>query len=110
MPVLVHVAENETVAQIVRDVLNQHGIEARVCRNGWRDPVTEATWIGAEGIRECEIWIADERDSDRAKAIVKEFGEESSASSETGWLCRKCGQMVEGQFTECWQCGASPRD
>ncbi|MGH7830408.1 MAG: DUF7577 domain-containing protein, partial [Candidatus Binatia bacterium] len=23
------------------------------------------------------------------------------------WQCRKCGEVIEGQFTDCWNCGSS---
>lgn len=23
------------------------------------------------------------------------------------WRCPECGEQIEGQFTECWQCGSS---
>lgn len=24
------------------------------------------------------------------------------------WTCPQCGEQIEGQFTECWNCGATP--
>ena len=23
-----------------------------------------------------------------------------------GWICAQCNEVIEGQFTACWQCGA----
>ena len=34
-------------------------------------------------------------------AASRQFGHER-------WTCPRCGERLEGQFTDCWQCG-SPR-
>ena len=60
-----------------------------------------------------EVWpilcVEDERDYDRAKQIVDE--ELSRLENNTGkqWVCQKCGERIEEQFTDCWKCGA-PRE
>jgi hypothetical protein len=50
-----------------------------------------------------EIWIQNDEDYLRAKAIVDAL---RSAAVETRdpWVCR-CGESIEGQFTSCWNCG-----
>jgi hypothetical protein len=56
-----------------------------------------------------EVWpilcVEDERDYDRAKQIVDE---ELNRLDDTHqyWVCSKCGERIEGQFTDCWKCGA----
>lgn len=59
-----------------------------------------------------EVWpvlcVEDERDYNRAKQIVEEELGRSDVVNEH-WVCRRCGERIEGQFTDCWKCGA-PRE
>jgi len=106
-PILVHVAENEALAEILKDVLRQHGIEATVTpASGWRsEPVPgENAWLGELA---CEIWIAHEGDLERARGVVSDFRAPSVETPAWNWRCAKCGETSEAQFTECWKCGAS---
>jgi hypothetical protein len=52
------------------------------------------------------VWV-DESDVERATQIVDEFrrGGPAAAQSQAPWKCPKCGEMLEGQFTTCWNCG-----
>jgi len=55
-----------------------------------------------------ELWVLNNGDEARAKAIVKEF--RSAADAEKpgpAWTCPVCKEQVEGMFSECWNCGAS---
>jgi hypothetical protein len=103
-PIFIRVADNEALAQILKDVLNQHGVEARICRNGWDDPV-EPPLVDYDGARPaCDIWIADVRDLERAQEIVREF-EAPAPPAGPGWRCPKCNEQIEPQFETCWKCG-----
>ena len=57
------------------------------------------------------IWIHD-RDVDRARPIVERFMAVNSGLNRppkpevASWQCAKCGEQIEGQFTQCWACGA----
>jgi len=55
-----------------------------------------------------EVWIPDDADLELAVRIVREL--ESPAGSVPGppWICASCGERVEPQFDQCWNCG-SPR-
>lgn len=44
-----------------------------------------------------ELWVIDDDQYDAAKALLK--SEKGSA-----WQC-KCGEKIEGQFEQCWNCG-----
>ncbi|HEY5601914.1 MAG TPA: DUF2007 domain-containing protein [Gammaproteobacteria bacterium] len=59
-----------------------------------------------------EVWpilcVDDERDYERAKHIVDEELKRLENAGQH-WVCRHCGESIEGQFTDCWKCG-SPRD
>lgn len=51
------------------------------------------------------IWVGD-GDRERARALIEQ-ALASEAALEAEWTCGKCGESIEGQFTECWSCGAT---
>ncbi len=53
-----------------------------------------------------ELWLFDESRLDEVRAIIADFDDPGSAR-EVSWSCPKCREYVEGQFTECWKCGAA---
>lgn len=57
-----------------------------------------------------ELWVLDNADEPRAKAIIKEFRNQSEAApAEPDWTCPVCKEHVEGVFSECWNCGTARR-
>ena len=52
-----------------------------------------------------ELWVTEPRDHERARVIVANALREPSTSEQ--WTCPQCGEVSEGQFTECWKCGYS---
>jgi hypothetical protein len=51
-----------------------------------------------------QIWIRDDRDEERAKTLLQEFRRPGPLPS---WTCFSCGEIVEGQFFQCWNCQAT---
>ena len=51
-----------------------------------------------------QLWLQDERDLERAKRVVTDFGHGPVAAPT--WQCPECGESLEGQFSACWHCGA----
>ena len=50
-----------------------------------------------------EVWIDDDRFSESAKSIVREYEETSIA--ETNLNCQSCGEQNPRNFEICWACG-----
>jgi len=48
------------------------------------------------------LWVLEDRDLDRAKALVDHFLTQESAAAD--WHCTQCGELNEGQFHQCWSC------
>ena len=50
-----------------------------------------------------EVWVLREEDAERAELALK-----NSLSPKAGpaWKCPSCAESIEGQFTQCWRCGA----
>jgi hypothetical protein len=51
-----------------------------------------------------QLWLLDERDLERARRVVADFGRGAAAGPP--WQCKNCGEALEGQFSACWHCGA----
>ena len=54
-----------------------------------------------------QLWVAEE-DAERASEIIEVIPKDLNEGKKT-WICPKCNEEVEGQFTECWNCG-TPRN
>lgn len=52
-----------------------------------------------------ELWVVRDLDYDRAKQLIDD--EIASESPRSDWRCSHCGEINEGQFGECWNCGAA---
>lgn len=51
-----------------------------------------------------ELWIINDEQHEQAKQILKEVFSEDK-DKDPKWKCSSCGEMIEGQFTDCWNCG-----
>lgn len=49
-----------------------------------------------------ELWVTDDDQLPRARAALHEL----CHPVEERWVCRRCGELVEGPFRQCWNCGA----
>lgn len=89
-------APNIAIAALWVDALRQAGIEASMQRY----------YLGAAAGQlppdQClpEIWLTDDEQEGRARALLHEL----ERLPQRRWLCA-CGEMVEGGFEQCWQCG-----
>jgi hypothetical protein len=54
-----------------------------------------------------ELWVVEDEKSVRARAILKKTLA-PLASVKKAWLCKSCDEKIEGQFSECWNCGCDP--
>jgi hypothetical protein len=51
-----------------------------------------------------ELWVIDDAKAARAKGILKR-ALAPLRSVKKPWVCGGCGETIEGQFVECWNCG-----
>ena len=98
----VYTTYNSAIVGHVRQVLENNAIRC-IVRNDFllggagELPVNE-TWP--------EVWVIDDRDFERARGLVDAIVATAHAS-DPPWRCASCGEQMEGQFTDCWHCGAS---
>ncbi len=52
-----------------------------------------------------EVWIQDDAKENHAKEIIHRCISLENKTKES-WKCN-CGEIIEGQFTQCWNCGYS---
>ena len=89
-------APNIAIAALLVDALRQAGVDATVQRY----------FLGAAAGQlppdQClpEIWLIH----DEQEALAREFLRDLMQLPQRRWLCA-CGELVEGGFEQCWQCG-----
>ena len=90
-------------AYLVKGILEYQGIEV-IIRGEYlvgirgQIPVTSDTCPS--------VWRLNDSEYNRAKFIVLEF--ENSLKENINfekWQCHGCGEIIEVQFSECWNCG-----
>ncbi|GFO55459.1 hypothetical protein GMSM_24660 [Geomonas sp. Red276] len=95
----VYSAPNISLVSIFQNVLKGHGIRC------WTK--NEFLSAGAGQLPPIECWpqlCVDDEDFAEAKRIVDEA---LTVRDLAAWTCESCGEEIEGQFTECWNCGNS---
>jgi putative signal transducing protein len=51
-----------------------------------------------------ELWVIDDDKAAKAKSILRKVLAPLE-SVKKPWVCLGCGETLEGQFSECWNCG-----
>jgi hypothetical protein len=50
-----------------------------------------------------QVWIDSGESAKHARDVLARVDE---APTQSGWRC-ECGEAIEGQFAQCWNCGRS---
>lgn len=89
-------APNFALASLWVDALRQSGIDASVQRQFLGSAAGELP------PDQClpEVWIADDAQEVLARQLLQQWRN----PPQRRWLCA-CGELVEGGFEACWQCG-----
>jgi hypothetical protein len=99
----IHAARHAAEAYLVRGFLLSHGISAEVrgefLTGGFGELPADV----------CSVWITDDTQYAQASELIGAFlsGRFARMYSGEGWTCAQCGEKLEGQFTQCWNCGAA---
>ena len=95
----VYTAESIIQVTHVRNLLAAEGIATEI-RNERLGSV-----IGEIPFLECapQIWIRHALDEARARELIEQL--RTPVAGEP-WTCRQCGEVLEPQFAQCWNCGA----
>ena len=62
--------------------------------------------MGELPLNECwpQVWVLDEADAAAAQRLIAAAVPTARGPS-ADWICAQCGETLEGQFRQCWQCG-----
>ncbi|HQU16211.1 MAG: hypothetical protein B7Z66_09995 [Chromatiales bacterium 21-64-14] len=101
----VYTAQNGMLVSHLRNVLEAQGIPC-VLKNEYLGgaagelPLIEV-WP--------ELWVQDDARYQQAQVLVEQT---LTTGPEAGpaWTCPRCNEPIEGQFTDCWHCGAPHPD
>ena len=98
--VRLHTADNPVEVGFVRGLLEAEGIETRVQSMELWTAAVEIYF--AEGARP-SVWVKKPR-LEQAREILRQSDRRGEAED---WICDRCGESLEGQFTACWRCGGT---
>ena len=53
------------------------------------------------------LWVVDDRDVELARKKVRMYESSNPVDQihQSPWHCSRCGESIDAQFTQCWQCG-----
>ena len=107
----VYTARDSMDARFLKGLLEQEGINAVV-----QGEALEETWGDLNLSRGAlpSVWV-DEADVERATAVVVEYRRvdrenavvddaDANRTPRLSWVCPRCGEKVEMQFSQCWHC------
>jgi len=93
-------APNIAIATVWRDLLCEAGLPATVQRQYL------SSAAGQLPPSEClpEIWLEHDEHVPRTRAL-RALLDELQRLPQRRWCCPACGEMIEGGFEQCWNCG-----
>ena len=93
----------ETLVQVVhvQNLLAANGIAAQLRNARLAGALGEIPFLETWP----QLWVDDQL-FDWASQVIEASTREPVARR-SPWDCHACGERIEGQFTECWRCGAA---
>ncbi len=98
-----HTARHAAEAHLIRGYLESHGVHT-IVRGEFL-----TGGIGELPADICKVWVVKDDEHEHADALVRQFlqGDAARTYAHQHWCCAQCSEQLEGQFTECWNCGAA---
>ena len=96
----VHVSESLLEVAHLRNLLECAGIACFVRNERLGGAVGEIPFL------ECwpELWVCEPGQALRARGLIEEALR--PRTDRNPWVCPRCGEHIDGQFSECWRCAA----
>ena len=97
----VHTARHPAEAHLIKGMLEAEGIRASVLGDQLYGAYGELQVLPT-------VWVHDAALAMHAEALIVDFlrGGAARRHRHERWTCAHCGENLEGQFTDCWNCGA----
>lgn len=101
----VYASQDRLMVSHFKNILINEGIPC-IIKN---DYLTMA--MGEIPLNECwlELWVEKDSHRKKAQSIIEETLK-SEVVVGPNWKCLKCGEEIEPQFSECWNCGTKQND
>ena len=96
-----YIAKNPNEAHFLVGLLEERGIQA---------VVQGEHLLSLHGEIPCttypEVWVVRHEELERARSVIQNEYERKKGGQnlKPAWICPKCSETIEGQFTECWNC------
>jgi hypothetical protein len=97
----VYTASDPLQAHVLRGALEAVGVEAQV-RGGFLFGARGETPVTVDTAP--SVWVPDDADDVAVETVLRQFDAKSGPTAT--WRC-VCGELVEAQFSECWNCRRS---
>ena len=103
----VFVAQHPAEAHLLKGLLESRGIPSEIRGEALFGSRGEIPFMEALP----EVWVLNDGQAAEAVEFLRARSADPTAAVDPAafWRCAKCGESVEAQFTECWQCG-TPRN
>ena len=90
-------AQDLPQAQLVIDLLDQHGIAAKMNNSNAAAALGDIPFTHAYP----EIWLIHESDLKKSRQLIAEF---EKPLSDEQWHCQHCNEASPISFETCWNC------
>jgi hypothetical protein len=91
---------NRLLVHHAKNLLEAEGVHCLVLNENMAGAMGEVSFLDCE----VQLWVREERDAARAERILAAGS--TTAPAGPAWRCT-CGEELDGQFTQCWNCGAA---
>jgi len=95
----VYSSQDVTLVHFARSVLEANKIDSVILR----EQLTGAVGGLAPLDTWPELWVHDAAELEQARQLIASAMKKSD-TLQTPWICTGCGEKIEPQFTQCWQC------
>lgn len=102
---LIYTGQDRILIDRIKQALTQNGIPYFI-RN--ENPIGQAAGEVPPLVCWPEVYVKDEDAFRFAKPLVDALTPKHSATV-LKWICPKCNEMIDGQFSVCWSCEADPQ-
>jgi len=87
-------------ARLLKGLLEQRGIPCLIRNERLLTAMGEIPFV------ECfpELWVLNDEDYPIARSIADDW-QEPPPAGRADWICPRCGESVDGDLGECWNCG-----
>ncbi|MGO2508145.1 MAG: putative signal transducing protein [Vibrio hibernica] len=96
----IYSASTPIEAHIVCGLLQSQGVEVKVYAE---DLFSLKGEIPLTSETDPYIWLLNAQDETLARNIIQDYESEESEGG-INWQCSSCGEIVEPQFSICWNC------